>query len=70
MTTANDIISRIEEHCGQKIDNRRFRNHIVWKLQREIDKRKSLEDRIKRVLDGNDTFCPETHKAIRLPGSK
>ena len=62
---ASQIIKQVEAHCGEKITPRRVRFHIIESMQREIDQRINLTARINEVIDGADTFNPETHKAIR-----
>ena len=64
---ANDIIKRVEDHCGDTIKPKRLRFHIIETLQREINKRESLERRIHHVLNGAATYNPKTHKSIHLP---
>jgi len=60
-----EIIKRIEEHCRHEIKPRRLRQHVIFSLQREIDKHDALASKIEAVLAGADTYNPVTHKPIR-----
>ena len=64
-TTAHDLLTRVEDHTGHKIEPKRLRFHLACALQREIDKHTSLESRIAAVLGGSAVYDPKTHKAIQ-----
>ena len=70
MSIGQDILERLEEHCGEKIGNRRLRFQLVCELDRLAAREENLKARIAKVLVGEQTFDPETHKAIRLSKSE
>ena len=70
MTTGHDILKRIEEHCGQKVENRRLRFHIACELDRHIEEANRIQGSIEAIFDGSKTYDPTTHKAIKRPKSE
>lgn len=68
--SAYDVLKRIEDHCGKKVEGRRLRLHIASEIDRQMNARRSLERRIKAVLDGEETYDPGQKKAIYLPESQ
>ena len=63
-----EVIKRIEEHKGRKLDltDRRDFFRLSTVLEREIRKRNAVISGIQDVLNGDKTYDPKEQKAINL----
>ena len=66
MSEARNILKRIEEHKGKKLDltNNRDLTRFIWAIDREISKRDIIINNVRKVLSGDSTYDDTKYKVI------
>jgi hypothetical protein len=66
MKIFDEVLERIEEHKGRKLDltNHRDLFRLKSAIQREFDKNSIIISNINDVLGGHSTYDESTHKTI------
>lgn len=68
MSTTRDILKRIEDHKGRKLDLSKHRDfaYLVMSLDREFAKRDSIISNVQNVLNGQKTYDQTQYKTILI----
>jgi hypothetical protein len=66
MYKAKEILEKIEEHRGRKLDlnNNKDRMTFFSSIQRDIDKKDAIIGNIKNCLSGQSTYNQSIYKVI------
>lgn len=63
--TGSEKLKELEKHCGENLTcSKRLRFQIESTIDRMLNEKVIMAANIKNVLDGFQTFDPQTQKAI------